>query len=78
MFVKDGNVYRKVYARKDGSKFFIRDSKRVTVTKSRKMFMSKPKPKCQMSRERIPSGYCAKKCKPTQQRRRTTSRCYMK
>ena len=47
MFVKDGKTYRKVYKRKrDGSKFFIRDGKRVNVTSSRTTYSSKPKPAC--------------------------------
>ena len=77
MFVKDGKSYRKVYERKrDGSRFFLRDGKRVNVVESRQLHDIRPKPECKKSQdERLPSGRCSKKCKSPKSRNPKTSRC---
>lgn len=76
MFVKDGNSYRKVYKRKrDGSKFFLRDGKRVNIASSRTTYSVKPKPACKRGYERLPKGNCSKKCKSPRVRNPRTSRC---
>ena len=75
MFVKDGNTYRKVYIRKNGSKFFVRDGKRVDLSPSRVIVNTKPRKDCPHGKERVPSGRCSKKCTPPKTRNPRTNRC---
>ena len=79
MYVVDKGIYRKVYERKTGPKYFIRttDGKqaRIDVTKTRKVFNSKPPTKCQRGRQLIPSRHCAKRCSYPRKRNPVTSRC---
>ena len=74
MFVKDGKSYLKIYERRDQSKFFLRDGKRVDVSSSRKIYRKKPTSSCQNGREQLNST-CSKKCKYPRIRNKKTSRC---
>jgi hypothetical protein len=63
MFFKDGNTYRKVYTRKNGSKFFVRNGKRVDFFPSQRHTIVSVKlgKDCPHGKERLPSGRCSKK-----------------
>ena len=59
MFVQVGDSYLKLYERKDGSKFYNRDGKRITLRKNQKTVTSKGSP----SRKAKPSKKKASKKK---------------
>lgn len=77
MFFKDRDTYRKVYNRKNGSKFFMRDGKRVDYIPSHHNVIvnTKPRKDCPLGKERLPSGRCSKKCTPPKTRNPRTKRC---
>ena len=77
MFVLDGNIYRKVSSRKKGSKFFIKNGKRVDYIPSHRhtIVSEKPRKNCPPGKERLPSGRCSKKCIPPKTRNHVTNRC---
>ena len=77
MFVKDGNTYRKVYTRKNGSRYFMKDGKRIDFYPSYRHVIvnTKPLKDCSQDKERLPSGRCSKKCTPSRTRNPRTRRC---
>ena len=74
MFVLDGNVYRKVYTRKNSTKYYIKDGKRITISSSRTTVTTKPRVSCKEGYERV-NGKCLKKCIPPKRRNPETNRC---
>ena len=75
MYVKVGNIYYKVYERKNGSRFYNKDRKRVSISQNRQVVPVKPSQECPNGKERLPSGRCVKKCVPPKIRNPATNRC---
>ena len=75
MFVKDSTVYRKVYVRKNGTRYFVKAGKRVDVGQNARVVSTKPSSGCPDGKERLPSGRCGKKCVPPKKRNPETGRC---
>ena len=74
MLVKDGNSYRKVYTRANGSKYFMKNGKRHNVS-DKDIVDVKSRKECPNGKERLPSGRCVKKCVPPKTRNPVTNRC---
>ena len=75
MFIKDGTIFRKVYVRKNGTRYFVKAGKRFDVSPNRIIVNSKPSSDCPEGKERLPSGRCVKKCVPPKKRNPQTGRC---